>query len=205
MNKLVRHTVQPAGRIKRIAAALLVDDAVQVEQKNNQRIATRRRRSPDEMKQIEELAAAALGIDAKRGDVLAVENLSFQSLQQEAPVVPTWMERVQHSLRDWAWIFRYLALGCLFGSVYMLLLRPVKKQLLTAMRELALHGKTTAAETSAAAVSQLPEALDLAGLEGDPSLKKLTLLKNHLVEKVKTEPVGASRLVQNWLREGGVE
>ncbi|MGB7556259.1 MAG: flagellar basal-body MS-ring/collar protein FliF, partial [Candidatus Korobacteraceae bacterium] len=169
VNKLVRHTVQPAGRIKRIAAALLVDDAVQVEQKNNQRIATRRRRSPDEMKQIEELAAATLGIDAKRGDVLAVENLSFQSLQQETPVVPTWMERVQHSLRDWAWIVRYLALGCLFGSVYMLLLRPVKKQLLTAMRELALHGKTTAAETSAAAVSQLPEALDLAGLEGDPS------------------------------------
>src|SRR5580698_2553624 len=34
VNKLVRHTIQPAGRIKRIAAALLVDDAVQVEQQN---------------------------------------------------------------------------------------------------------------------------------------------------------------------------
>ena len=31
------------------------------------------------MKQIEDLAAAALGIDAKRGDLLAVENLSFQN------------------------------------------------------------------------------------------------------------------------------
>ncbi len=207
VNKLVRHTVQPAGRIKRIAAALLVDDAVQVEQKNNQRIATRRRRSPDEMKQIEELAAATLGIDAKRGDLLAVENLSFQSLQEEAPVVPTWMERVQRSVRDWAWLFRYLALGCLFGSVYMLLLRPVKKQLMTAMRQLALRGsgKAAAGETSASGASELPEVLDLAGLGSDPSLKKLTLLKNHLVEKVRTEPVGASRLVQNWLREGGVE
>ena len=38
VNKLVRHTIQPAGQIKRIAAALLVDDAVEVEQKNNQRI-----------------------------------------------------------------------------------------------------------------------------------------------------------------------
>ncbi len=30
VNKLVRHTIQPAGQIKRIAAALLVDDAVEV-------------------------------------------------------------------------------------------------------------------------------------------------------------------------------
>ncbi len=215
VNKLVRHTVQPAGRIKRIAAALLVDDAVQVEQKNNQRVATRRRRSPDEMKQIEELAAAALGIDAKRGDLLAVENLSFQNLQQDTPVVPTFMERIQRNLRNWAWIFRYLALGCLFGSVYILLLRPVKKQLLTALRELPLRPlgkKQLAAEASVGAAvsgmvsaSPLPEVLDLAGLESDPSLKKLSLLKNHLVEKVKTEPGGASRLIQNWLREGGVE
>ncbi len=214
VNKLVRHTVQPPGRIKRIAAALLVDDAVEVQEKNNQRVATRRRRSPDEMKQIEELAAAALGIDAKRGDLLAVENLSFQNLQQDTPVVPTFVERVQRNLRNWSWLFRYLALGCLFGSVYMLLLRPVKKQLLTALRELPMRPlgkKQIASDTpSSPAVatissSPLPEVLDLAGLEGDPSLKKLTLLKNHLVEKVKTEPAGASRLVQNWLREGGVE
>ena len=52
------------------------------------------------MKQIEQLAAAALGIDAKRGDLLAVENLSFQSLQQDAPALPTFTERVQRSLRE---------------------------------------------------------------------------------------------------------
>ena len=85
VNRLVRHTVQPAGRIKRIAAALLVDDAVQVAQQNNTRAVTRRKRTADEMKQIEDLAAAALGIDAKRGDLLAVENLSFQNLQEDAP------------------------------------------------------------------------------------------------------------------------
>ncbi len=211
VNKLVRHTVQPAGRIKRIAAALLVDDAVEVEQKNNQRIAIRRRRSADEMKQIEELAAATLGIDAKRGDLLAVENLSFQSLQQEGPTLPTFTERVQRTLREWAWIVRYLALGCLFGSVYLLLFRPVKKQWMTALHELPLHvsGKKAIAAgpavASAVGTPVLPELLDLAGLGSDPSLKKLTLLKNHLVEKVKTEPAGASRLVQNWLRESGVE
>ena len=100
VNKLVRHTIQPAGRIKRIAAALLVDDAVQVEQQNNKRVATRRKRTAEEMKQIEELAAAALGIDAKRGDLLAVENLSFQNLQQDAPLPPTMLEKLQRNLQQ---------------------------------------------------------------------------------------------------------
>lgn len=212
VNKLVRHTLQPPGRIKRIAAALLVDDAVGIEQKNNQRVATRRKRSPDEMKQIEQLAAAALGIDAKRGDLLAVENLSFQNLQ-DVPAAPTWLERVQRSLRDWSWVFRYLALACLFGSVYMLLLRPVKKQLMTVLRELPLRavGNRTVAEAASPQVPSVPqiqtleEILGTASLDGDASLKKLAILKNHLVEKVKAEPAGASRLVQNWLREGSTE
>jgi flagellar M-ring protein FliF len=213
VNKLVRHTLQPAGRIKRIAAALLVDDAVEIEQKNNQRVATRRKRSPDEMKQIEQLAAAALGIDAKRGDLLAVENLSFQNLQPDTPAPATFMERLQRTLHNWTWVLRYLALACLFGSVYMLLLRPVKKQFMTLLRELParIANKSAISETASAQVAAAPrpealeEMLGAAGLEGDASLKKLAILKNHLVEKVKTEPAGASRLVQNWLREGSVE
>jgi len=213
VNKLVRHTLQPAGRIRRIAAALLVDDAVDIEQKNNQRVANRRKRSPDEMKQIEQLAAAALGIDPKRGDLLAVENLSFQNLSQDTPAPATLMDRVQRGLRNWSWVFRYLALACLFGSVYTLLLRPVKKQLLTILRELPLRPASkpaiaeaaTAQVTSASQQEALEEILGAAGQDGDVSLKKLAILKNHLVEKVKTEPAGASRLVQNWLREGGAE
>ncbi len=213
VNKLVRHTLQPAGRIKRIAAALLVDDAVEIEQKNNQRTATRRKRSAEEMKQIEQLAAATLGIDPKRGDLLAVENLSFQNLSQDTPMTPTFMERVQRSLRNWTWIFRYLALACLFGSVYMLLLRPVKKQFMTMLRELPLRlaSKPVLAEAASAQGAAVPqpealeEILGAAAQDGDVSLKKLALLKNHLVEKVKTEPTGASRLIQNWLREGSVE
>ncbi len=213
VNKVVRHTLQPAGRIKRIAAALLVDDAAEIEQKNNQRTAKRRKRSPEEMKQIEQLAAAALGIDAKRGDLLAVENLSFQNLQQDTPLPPTFMERVQRSLKNWAWIFRYLALACLFGSVYMLLLRPVKNQFTTMLRELParIANRNTISEAAGGQIAAAPhsesleEILGAVGQDGDVSLKKLAVLKNHLVEKVKTEPAGASRLVQNWLREGSAE
>ena len=214
VNKLIRHTIQPAGQIKRIAAALLVDDAVELQQKNNQRSAARRKRTADEMKQIEGLAAAALGIDAKRGDLLAVENLSFQNLEQDAPLPPTLLDKTQRNLRQWTWLLRYLALACLFGGVYLLVLRPVKKQVLTALRELPARPATrllATGEVQAAGLSggrregSLPDVLGVAETEDNPALKKLSVLKNHLVEKVKTEPAGASQLVQNWLREGGVE
>ena len=214
VNKLVRHTIQPAGQIKRIAAALLVDDVIEVQQKGSQRVAARRKRTPEEMKQIEGLAAAALGIDAKRGDLLAVENLSFQTLQQEAPLPPTMLDKLQRNLRNWTWLLRYLALACLFGSVYLLLLRPLKKQMLTAFRELPLRAaasRAIAGEAKSGEVLAVPkndsleDILAVGSVGDDPSLKKLAVLKSRLVEKVKSEPAGASQLVQNWLQEGGVE
>ena len=213
VNKLVRHTLQPPGRIRRIAAALLVDDAVEVQQKNNQRTATRRKRTADEMKQIEDLAAAALGIDGKRGDLLAVENLSFQNLQQDAPLSPSFLERMQRVLRQWTWLLRYLALACLFGSVYMLLLRPLKQQLMTTLRALPAWAGSSGKLLSGAGVQapggakpdSLQDILAIQEGEDNPALKKLSTLKNQLVERVKSEPAGASQLVQSWLREGGVE
>jgi flagellar M-ring protein FliF len=210
VNHTLRHIIEPAGRIKRIAAAVLVDDATEVDTRNNQRAVTRRKRTPEEMKQIEDLARAALGLDSARGDMLAIQNLSFQALPSDAPVPPTRTERIQRLLRNFTWLFRYGALACLFASVYMLLLRPLKKQLLTTFRELP---KRLSAGSPAAAISgnvvagaaELESILGPPAGEGDAAFKKISVLKKHLADKVHTEPAGATRLIQNWLHEGGVD
>ena len=88
------------------------------------------------MKQIEELARAAIGIDTQRGDVLAVENLSFQEMPLETPLPPTKTEHWRRLLEPWVWMLRYVGLAALFVVVYFLILRPVKKQAMTAFREL---------------------------------------------------------------------
>ena len=93
--------MEPAGRVRRIAAAVLVDDAVEVTEQAGKRVTTRRKRTADEMKEIEQLARAAIGVDAQRGDVLAVENLSFQELPLEVPAPPTKSEHWRKLIEPW--------------------------------------------------------------------------------------------------------
>src|SRR5437762_5877364 len=76
VSKVTKRMLEPAGRIRRVAAAVLVDDAVGVKTESGRAVETRRRRTPDEMKQMDSLLRGAIGIDDKRGDQLAVENVA---------------------------------------------------------------------------------------------------------------------------------
>jgi len=199
VNKLVRHTLEPAGRIRRISAALLVDDAIDVKQENGKRIETRRKRTPDELKQISDLATAAIGIDSDRGDTLTVQNLSFEETPVEAPAKPTPLERVRVTLHDWSSVVRYGALILLFLLAYALLLRPMKKQILTTLRELPAKVAPAKTQVEGAVGAPLIAGQDIAALP--PEQQRSLMLKKQLLEKVKSEPVTTSQLVQAWIHE----
>jgi flagellar M-ring protein FliF len=191
VNKVVRHTLLPAGRIRRITAALVVDDAVDVKQENGKREEGRRKRTAAELRQITELAKAAIGVDASRGDVLTVQNLSFDQSPVEAPGKPSAMEKVRTTLADWSSLIRYPALILLFLLTYTLLLRPMKNQLITTFRELP-------AILSSRKQSGLAPEQDLEAL---PAEQRSLLLKRQLLDKVTAEPVATSKLIQAWIHE----
>lgn len=196
VSKNLHHSVEPAGRVRRIAAAVLVDDAVDISEQAGKKITNRRKRTADEMKEIEQLAQAAIGIDAQRGDVLAVENLSFQQPPVETPPAPSRAERWKNILSPWSWTLRYAGLALLFLVVYWLVLRPVKKQAMAAFRE--LPGKV-----SGKIVSPLPETAQLSEATGtaEQGAKRAHQLKRLLTEKVKAEPEATSRLIQGWIQQ----
>jgi flagellar M-ring protein FliF len=199
VSKSLHRSVEPAGRVRRIAAAVLVDDAVEVSETAGKRSSTRRKRSADEMKEIEQLARAAIGIDAQRGDVLAVENLSFQQLPLEVPLPPTKSEHWRKLIEPWLWMLRYVALAALFAVVYFLILRPVKKHALAAFRE--LPGKSV--QRNLSQPSPVSGALSPFESGASPSEgQRAAQLKKMLTEKVKAEPAAASRLVESWVKEG---
>ena len=204
VNKVTRHTMEPAGRLKRIAAAVVVDDAIEVVGEGAQAKTTRRKRTPEEMKNIEQLAAAAIGLDASRGDVLAVENLTFQQSPVETPSKPSKLVQVRTVLVQWSSLLRYAGIAALFLVVYLTFLRPIKKQLITAFRELpARIGVLKAGSADHAAVLGRDSVLDANALPGESGseTQRLSGLKKQLAEKVKSEPTSASRLIQGWMHE----
>jgi len=211
VSRTVRHTVQPSGTLKRITAAVLVDDATDIKDDNGQRVETRRKRTPEEMKQIEDLVAAAIGVDAQRGDKVAVENLSFQTLPIEAPPSPTLTERVVPLVDKWINVVRYGALILLFSLIYVLVLRPIKRQIATTFQQLPKQLTMPKAPRGGVPSALAMKGEDAASLEASLQpleespleAKQAVMLKKNLLEKVKKEPATASRLVQNWMRQEG--
>lgn len=196
VSKSIHHVVQPPGRVRRIAAAVLVDDAM--EPAASGKAATRRKRTPEELKQLEQLASAAIGLDAQRNDTLTVENLSFQQLPVEQPALPAKIERARRILVEWSGLLRYAGVTLLFLLVYLMMLRPIKKQILTAFRE--LPARLQHAKEGPKPLKPVSE-IEIEAPQGAEQGQLAAALKRQLVEKVKTEPGGASRLIQSWIRE----
>jgi flagellar M-ring protein FliF len=203
-----KHLIEPAGRFKRIAAAILVDDAIAVPASDG-KTETRRKRTPQEMKQIEDLAKAALGFDATRGDQISVQNIAFQSAPVEKLDAPPLTERVRVVTERWTGMLRYVALFGLFLMVYFLVLNPVKKQVLAAFEAAPAAALPAGAGNPALGAASAPElpAGSRAGLGAgtvaDPQLQRALNMRQQVVSNVKADPESAGRLVQNWLGEGG--
>jgi flagellar M-ring protein FliF len=193
VNKVVRHTLLPAGRVKRVTAAVLVDDALSTDGNG---ASSRAKRTPEELKKIEILARAALGIADARGDVIAVENLSFRELKKELPTPPSRVDQAVRVTRQWSGLVRYVIIGVLFLAVYAMVLRPIRKQIVTSLRQIGVRQ-----ESSTVLNGNTGHVLAPAESDADPLLKQSAQLKKQLVERAKAEPATASQLVQSWLRE----
>jgi flagellar M-ring protein FliF len=150
------------------------------------------------MKQISQLASAALGLDTQRGDLLSIENLSFQQAPVEALAPVTKIEHWRHLIEPWVGSLRYVAIVLLFLIVYFLILRPVKKQILSTFREIPQHLAKGSAKL-AAHEEKLPVLEP--ELSDSEEGRRANALKKQLTEKVKQEPAAATRLVQGWIRE----
>jgi len=198
VSRSVRRVSQPAGRVRRITASVLIDDATETHQeKDGKTSTTRRKRTPEEMTAIEKLARAAIGVDEQRGDLLALENLSFQAAPTETVAAPGKLDRFRMLVVPWAGALRYLGITLLFVLVYAMVLRPVKNQAIAAFRQIPEKLAQPVAAPAGAAGA-------LAGIElppGSDEAKRALQLKKELTDKIKTEPAAASRLVQTWIRE----
>ncbi len=192
VNRTTRHVIEPAGSIRRVTAAVLLDDAVERKQEKGKWVETHHKRNTDELKTISELAQAAIGFNSARGDVISVQNLSFdRPVAAEIPPI-TLIDKARKGINDYSSVFRYAGLLVLFLLVYMLMIRPIQQRAL-------------AAPNPQLAASRVPAPGEADPLAIDETAANLALrsqvLRKQLAEFVKAEPESSTNAVRAWLRE----
>jgi flagellar M-ring protein FliF len=192
VNRTTRHLIEPAGSIRRITAAVLLDDALERKQEKGKWVETHHKRTPEELKTISELAQAAIGFNIARGDVISVQNLSFdRPVAADIPPI-TLADKARKGINEYSSIIRYAGITVLFLMVYMLMLQPIQKRALAAPPPAALASRVSL-DTDPAALEANEHAASLAA--------RSQVLRKQLADFVKAEPESSTNAVRAWLRE----
>ncbi len=154
---------------------------------------THRKRTPDELAKIRELAEAAIGFDAKRGDTISVQDMPFDGDAADAEVPTlTWTAEAQKAVTDYSSLLRPLSLLGLFMLAYLFVLRPMQKQVLSSA--------PAGADGQPALAAARGQALMGAPVPSDEAMRAAQL-KEQTIELIRQKPLGTARAVQAWMRE----
>jgi flagellar M-ring protein FliF len=126
MDRTLQHTRQPAGRVRRVTAAVLVDHVPRTSE-NGKVVMTALDAAT--LTRIEALVKEAVGFDAARGDSVSVMNAPFVRETDKAEEVPFWESPWLHNpmVRD---IARY-GIGALVVILLLFgVLRPAMRQII---------------------------------------------------------------------------
>jgi flagellar M-ring protein FliF len=191
-SKTVRHVIENPGRVRRLTAAIVVNDRL-AQAATSGKPATWQPRSSDELHNLTALAQAAVGFDAARGDMLTVEDLAFDEnrSQQPASLLRQSLATVENS----PVLVKYVALLTGLLVVVAFGVRPALRRAGRApvsKKEVAreLPPGTAAAQV---ALSSLEPA------EADPERVRNQEIFEQITGHLKREPAQSSRLLQSWI------
>jgi flagellar M-ring protein FliF len=211
------HTEEGPGRIKRLTLAVVVNDRMTMEGAGKLTHPVWKPRSPEEMKRLEELARAAVGFDATRGDQVVIENIGFSSnVPEVAPVgLAKVMDQANGVLQTQPGLLKTVSFSLLGLLVVVLVLKPMTKQMMTAMTQsvpLALaagQGGTPAAEVQGGfggrAFGRGDAAPSLADLMATKRPTDTQEIYDHVSDQIRKEPAQSTRLLESWINSPAQE
>ena len=214
ISKTVRATEQAPGSIKRMSLAVIVDHASQWDKDSKGEPSEKLvPMSAEELKKLKEQVAAAVGIQATRGDQLTVENLAF------APAINPKDQAEMASRERWdkIWQLAVPALWLVGGLVvFFMLVLPMLRKLSSAInRPAPLRVAGEAAEGEAPVRKQIPiksaaelqseiEAeLNAESISSAPEAQRRQVIKKRLQESATGDPETVASLVRSWMLEDG--
>jgi flagellar M-ring protein FliF len=206
VTKHLVHTEQGPGRVRRVSAAVVVNDRSVTEGAGKLEHLVWKPRSADEMHRLEELAQAAVGFDARRGDQVVMQNVSFSTNAPEVkpPVLDKAMEELRGLLHTQPGLMRTAVIGICGVLLVLFVLRPVASQMTATLREPMLlpagmgnTGVFDEREETAAG-----NGLDEEMLLPKPKSRTHQLhqgIFEHVSEHIRREPAQSTRLLEAWI------
>jgi flagellar M-ring protein FliF len=226
-SRMVKKTRMPAGTVKKMSLALLVDQELTWKQEKNgfQRVLAPP--SPEKLKVIHDMVAGITGFNAERGDQLVVETLPFEStLTMEPPELPQpdgsgkpvqqpWPPKWDPKMLPFAIGAGALVIVVIF-LIAMLLRRGKTKPSASVQKSLPGSEQPAAPpalgappeqqlEAKLAEREELQKKMDaqaLSNLKLAPVITKTAeVLAKHLREKIKAEPEHSAQILRTWIQD----
>lgn len=189
VSKTMRHVTEAPGRVRRLTAAVVVNDRMVKPAARGQN-AVWQARTPDELRNLTALAQATIGFDSARGDSLTVQDLSFEGNQAQAP--PSVLVRTMDVAEQSPTLVKYAALLLAMLAVVAFGVRPA----------LARVGAPVSRKAPAQVGGRTTDAKELPS----PTPAPPTAERNRAQEvfeqvqaQLKREPAQSSRLLQSWI------
>lgn len=188
VSEKVLHTKQGPGQIRRITAAVLINQVMTV---NGKKVSWKPR-SPVEMKRLTELAEAAIGFDSSRGDIVSVVDLPFDD---QASPPPPLSQRILSAVGESGSLLKYAVILLSLAGLFLFVVRPM----MAAMKP----GQLAALPTSAGAASfeSLPgDAQEPNRLVAEKQKQHMQNVFDEVTEHLRREPAQSTRLLQSWIK-----
>jgi flagellar M-ring protein FliF len=213
VNKLTRHTIAPRGQLARLSVAVILDDEHPVTKDASGKTTTAAKpRAAAEIQRIQGLVAAAVGLDADRGDQLTVENIAFEETAiDEVPTASGWLQRITPKSPEGA---RSIMDGVRIGAVLLLavvaffaILKPMATRALRLssvqmLPAAALAGGGIGPARTVADMEGEIEAEIQAGIAAKTGeMRRLPVLTKRIAKATDAQPEHVARLVRNWLTD----
>jgi len=207
VTKHLVHTEQGPGRVRRVSAAVVVNDRSMTEGAGKLEHVVWKPRSAEEMHRLEELAQAAVGYDARRGDQVVMQNVSFSTNAPEVtpPPMDRLMEQVRGLLHTQPGLMRTAVIGLCGVLLVLFVLRPVATQMTATLREPML----LPADAGHLGISGITEEQLLPPSESTDEMllprarNKTYQLQQGIFEQVsdhiRREPGQSTRLIEAWI------
>jgi flagellar M-ring protein FliF len=193
-SKTVRHVVVGPGKVRRLTAAIVVNDRL-LQPAGKGRAAQWQPRSAEEVHNLTVLAQAAVGFDSTRGDVLQVEDLAFEGNRLQQPV--SLPGQLLATAENSPVVIKYAAL--LVGLLVVMLfgVRPALSGARSARAGKGAArggGKELPGKVEAPPALRPPESAEV-----DPERVRMQEIYEQVTGHLKREPTQSSRLLQSWI------